>query len=1369
MRNFKMMVHMLLSKTRLFALVALALLAALGFAPRARAATVTVSDCSAPSGAPGRLVDVISAAAAGDTVVFSCSGTITLAIWITIDKDLTIDGAGQSVTISGGNAVRVFTVNAGVTFNLQNLTVADGGGNGGIGGGLSNLGTTNITNVTFSGNSAGNGGTIYNLGALDITNSVFSGNSSTGHGAGITNAGTLTVTNSTFSGNAAERVGGGIINWDGTTSVTNSAFSGNTATDRGGGVYNNTTGILNVTNSTFSGNSANYSGGGIYNHLGPAPVNVTNSTFSGNSSPQGSNLANNSGATMNLKNSILDDTSGYYNCSGTITDGGGNLQFGDSYWDSCGATIPVADPNLMPLADNGGPTQTMKLGPGSAALDAANYATCMAAAGAPDFGAGGLDQRGQSRASAGSVCDIGAFEHQPGDVILTVGDCSAPSGAADRLVEVISGAWDGDTVNFSCGGTITLTTPITIDKNLTLDGTGQSVTLSGGNVVRVFTVNAGVTFNLQNLTVANGLANGTQGGGIHNSGSLNATNVTFSGNTATTEGGGVYNAGTVNVTNSAFTSNASPNNGGGISNAGTLNVTNTVFSGNGAGFGGGGIYGAGALTVANSAFSNNSATFGAGIANAGGTLNVTNTTFSNNAALNGGGGIHNDGTLNVTNSTFSGNSISESTGDGGGIFNSAGPVTVTNSTFSGNAAGANGGDAGGIRGPATLRNTIVANSIAGANCTGVITDGGGNLQFGGAVANSCGAAIPTGDPKLRTLANNGGPTQTMALGPGSAALDAANYATCMASVGSPDFGAGGLDQRGQSRSNASSVCDVGAFEEPQSQPTLTVSDCSAPSGAAGRLVEVTAATMADDTIVFSCSGTITLAATIVIDKDLTIDGAGQSVTISGGNAVRVFTVNAGKTFNLQNLTVANGFSNSNGGGGVRNLGTLNVTNATFSDNAADGNAGGGIVNSGELTVTNSVFTSNSTTSSGGGIYNDGTLTVTNSTFSGNNGVNGGGIANWNLGTAMVTNSVFSGNGADGYGGGVFTWSATTTLTNNTFSGNTAASGGGVYAWNGATVHITNSTFSGNSASQGGGIFGISTITVTNSTLSGNSATAGGGAIQASVTARNTIIANSVSSRNCNGALTDGSGNLQFGGTVANSCGATIPTGDPKLGALADNGGPTLTMALGPGSAALDAGDDSVCAAAPVNNLDQRGVARPQGPRCDIGAFEGQGGDPTSTSTPTRTATPSPTPTNTPTNTATATATSTRTPTFTPTATATNTATFTPTFTATPTVIPTSGCTAKPGKPGLAQPKDGKAVKKPKVFLDWGDVSCADSYRVLVRLGSNKGTKVVNAKNLPTSEYTTNALTRGQTYYWRASACNALGCAKSPWQSFKIKP
>ena len=101
-----------------------------------------------------------------------------------------------------------------------------------------------------------------------------------------------------------------------------------------------------------------------------------------------------------------------------------------------------------------------------------------------------------------------------------------------------------------------------------------------------------------------------------------------------------------------------------------------------------------------------------------------------------------------------------------------------------------------------------------------------------------------------------------------------------------------------------------------------------------------------------------------------------------------------------------------------------------------------------------------------------------------------------------------------------------------------------------------------------------------------------------MTLQNTIVTNSPAGGNCSASITDGGGNLSYPD-------ATCPgiNGNPLLGPLQDNGGPTHTMALLPGSAALDAADDAICAAAPVNKRDQRGIARPQGPHCDIGAYE----------------------------------------------------------------------------------------------------------------------------------------------------------------------
>src|SRR5262249_6993811 len=99
---------------------------------------------------------------------------------------------------------------------------------------------------------------------------------------------------------------------------------------------------------------------------------------------------------------------------------------------------------------------------------------------------------------------------------------------------------------------------------------------------------------------------------------------------------------------------------------------------------------------------------------------------------------------------------------------------------------------------------------------------------------------------------------------------------------------------------------------------------------------------------------------------------------------------------------------------------------------------------------------------------------------------------------------------------------------------------------------------------------------------------------------NTLIIGNAPGSNCSGTITNNGHNLQWPGT---SCGNDLNSADPLLGPLANNGGPTFTHALPPGSPALDTGDAGACATAPINNRDQRGRSRPQGAGCDIGAYE----------------------------------------------------------------------------------------------------------------------------------------------------------------------
>ena len=126
-----------------------------------------------------------SALAGGGTVTFSCSGTITLGSTIPIDTDTTIDGSGQTVTISGNHAVRLFSVADGVALTLNHLTLADGKTTDCCGGAILDLGRSlTVTDGTFTGNSSTTyGGAIFSKNSLDVSNSTFSANSSTDGGA----------------------------------------------------------------------------------------------------------------------------------------------------------------------------------------------------------------------------------------------------------------------------------------------------------------------------------------------------------------------------------------------------------------------------------------------------------------------------------------------------------------------------------------------------------------------------------------------------------------------------------------------------------------------------------------------------------------------------------------------------------------------------------------------------------------------------------------------------------------------------------------------------------------------------------------------------------------------------------------------------------------------------------------------------------------------------------------------------------------------------------------------------------------------------------------------------------------------------------
>jgi CSLREA domain-containing protein len=370
----------------------------------------------------------------------------------------------------------------------------------------------------------------------------------------------------------------------------------------------------------------------------------------------------------------------------------------------------------------------------------------------------------------------------------------------------------------------------------------------------------------------------------------------------------------------------------------------------------------------------------------------------------------------------------------------------------------------------------------------------------------------------------------------------------------------------------------------------TYADCSAGSSSDG--------------ILFAGDYTITLGSALPeIMGSLTISGNGAANTIiqaSTCNPVTlpgdctpasysVLRLSSGANLTLDNLTLRHGNGADYGGG----ISPPNPGSAT-------------------LTITNSVISGNSAVYMGGGTTAfGGSITVTDSTFSGNfAGSDGGAIFAMGSGTQVnITRSTLSGNHANQAGGAVRIYNNVTSLIkDSTFSGNSAGSGpagnGGAIASQGAMT-IANSTISGNSAvSSGGGVYASTTsITILNSTITGNSAFIGGGVFidtTGTLIYKNTIIANSPGNNNC-----DNRGNPITSVNTLDETGWCSPTltGDPMLGPLADNGGPTQTHDLLPGSPAAGAGDATACANAPVSGFDQRGVSRPQGSGCDMGAVE----------------------------------------------------------------------------------------------------------------------------------------------------------------------
>jgi len=397
--------------------------------------------------------------------------------------------------------------------------------------------------------------------------------------------------------------------------------------------------------------------------------------------------------------------------------------------------------------------------------------------------------------------------------------------------------------------------------------------------------------------------------------------------------------------------------------------------------------------------------------------------------------------------------------------------------------------------------------------------------------------------------------------------------------------------------------------------------------------------------IYNSSGTVTVQDNSVFDDNEVTHGDGGAI-YSRDTAVEI------KEGSLIGGVGNGNIASGNGGGIYAEGSSFTIDNSTISENEASGSGAGIYTANGSLDVKNgSLIDGNILTGdgSGGGILfigeeADEYLTISHSTISNNKifgSAYGAGIHGSEEGDSdgviTIEYSTISGNINDSNdGGGVSTFYPTLIIKNSAIINNSARKDGGVGSWDSPTT-ISNTTISGNTATVGDagglGIEGANLVELYNVTIANNTSPDAGGIDFQASSGTNIYIHNSIIAGN-----TGGNGNDCYGGSSGTydfrdfpsfiqddtncsglfSNNGNVIIGDPLLGPLSENGGPTKTHALLDGSLAIDAADDSICGISPVSDEDQRGVERgfegngtPDNPEtgdCDIGAFEYTGDD-----------------------------------------------------------------------------------------------------------------------------------------------------------------
>ena len=1063
--------------------------------PSASAQALTLTVTNTDDLGNGSLRDAIDRShnlSGPDVIEFDVTGTISLQSALpTLTQDTEIVGPGADVlTVRRAASVpptptpqfRVFTVAAGATSEISGMTISNG-------------------NVS----SSEQGGGIRNAGNLRLWQVAVARNQTPGTGGGIFNSGTLTVEDSTIFANAAGAGGGGIAS----------------------------PGPLAVRNSTITRNSVLAGVGHAGGLQFGSTTTLENSTIAANSGPAAANVGAVSG-TLTVASSIVSDPlDGGVNCivlppGGVVVSQGYNLDSANSCGFNHGRDLRNTDPLLDPLADNGGPTETMQPRAGSPIIDQGKAAAGMT-----------TDQRGSERPvdvanfpnpPGGDGSDIGAFERRvqfvtntndsgPGSLRAAVESANSNPGF-ERIL--LPGAQDGQVSRIFLETELPpLIDDVSIEGPSGLPNVAVQRRTDNPAEFRIFTI-------------------------------APATTVQFFG---------------FRIVDGAAPSDSSV--GGGVLNLGRLTLDKVIVGpGNEGAFGGGVANVQGELTVRDSAVVGNTGVFGAGIGNFEGTLTVRNSTVAGNLAGNPGtpnssAGILSSGFASIDNSTIAGNQ-NQTAGAAANLYTAAGSSTTVVSTIVADPFGPG------------------ADPQPGVNC---VAEDGAVLfgeRFNLESADSCGFEDATDltntDPLLGTLTTELG-SLVMPLPINSPAIDKgfANGLT--------------TDQRGVPRPNdlpgfpnaaGGGGSDIGAYEKTDTQVVTNTNDAGA-----GSLRNAIAASNAlgPQLIVFrpGLTGTINLQSALpTISGQLSLDGPGVEKMIvrrgDGAPPFPILTAGAASETVIVGLTISNGSGGEGGGisnAGDMTLGVVDVRNNT----AGTTGSGGGVFNSGSLLISSSTISGN-TAGSGGGVFSSGSLHLRESTVSANRASTGGG------------------GGVSGSSAGAPLLISNSTITENSVGSIGSNRAGGVWAARGG--QFVNSTIAGN-ANDDVGTGGAANLSPKEPAPDGQ------------IQLTSTILADPpAGGSNCppgaSGMLSGGH-NLES----ANTCGLTRPTDqvntDPKLLPLADNGGPTATMAFPSDSPALDKGRNASLDRPFDQRLSPRPVDRPNvanaagGDGSDVGAFE----------------------------------------------------------------------------------------------------------------------------------------------------------------------